>query len=65
MKTLTIVFVALLLCAVAWGLGYRTGALDEGIRNRAAIKRARADVKSYEDAFQELSDKLVSCQQSN
>lgn len=59
MKNLAIVFFALLFLAVSWSLGYRTGSLDEGYKNRAEIRRLHADLDSYSEAFQKMSDERV------
>lgn len=44
MKIITVIFFVALISATSWCLGYRTGALDEGIR----LNEHMADVREAE-----------------
>lgn len=48
MKTATITLAVMLGAAVIWSLGYRTGALDEGMKQRAEIETLTKLVQRYE-----------------
>lgn len=61
MKTLTIIFVVSLGLAVSWGLGYRTGTLDEGMAQREKIERLEEDLANYDEAFRDAYGKFVAC----
>lgn len=48
MKTATLTLAVMLAVAVVWSLGYRTGALDEGMNQRAEIESLTELVRRYE-----------------
>lgn len=51
MKTLTVVFVASFALGIVWTLGYRTGSLDEGMRQRDKIQTLEARLERFEDPY--------------
>lgn len=42
-------FTVALIASVSWALGYRTGALDEGMRNRDKIEVIEAQLERFTD----------------